>query len=81
MPTTSDSGNNLVNEEVTVTGWGKNADNAPGASPVLRYHKGNRVMSNQECRDYYGSTITAGHICIDTTGGHGVCNVSIVLCK
>ena len=35
------------------------------------------VIDPQACADYYGSIIYSGIMCIDSTGGKGVCNVSI----
>ena len=68
---------NLVGEKATVTGWGKPSDDSNSKSPVLRYYKGVPIIDNDTCQRYYGSTINAGSICIDTTGSHGVCNVSM----
>jgi hypothetical protein len=39
--------------------------------------KGLPVMNNDDCDGYYG-IITEGHLCIDSAGGHGVCNVSTI---
>ena len=67
----------LVGEKATVTGWGKPSDESNSKSPVLRYYKGVPIIDNDTCQRYYGEAINAGSICIDTTGSHGVCNVSI----
>ena len=66
----------LVGKMATVTGWGKPSDDSNSKSPVLRYYKGVPIIDNDTCQRYYGSAINAGSICIDTTGSHGVCNVS-----
>jgi hypothetical protein len=35
------------------------------------------VLTNEACDAAYGGgLINNGHICIDSKGGHGVCNVS-----
>ena len=33
------------------------------------------VITNAECADYYGDIINDGIMCIDSSGGKGVCNV------
>merc|ERR1711902_241157 len=53
--------------EVIIAGWGKTTDFSPAATN-MQYAPVN-VISNDECRQTYGSTITPGHIC--TTGGSG----------
>ena len=35
-------------------------------------------MENEDCNSVYG-IINGGHLCTDSVGGHGVCNVSIYL--
>lgn len=65
----------FTNEAVTVTGWGKSSDSSPGLNPTLRYYTGVTVMDNSDCNAVYG-IITDGQLCIDSVGGHGVCNVS-----
>jgi hypothetical protein len=60
---------------VTATGWGKLSDDAFTKSDRLNFAKDLPVLTNAACNDYYG-IITEGHICIDSTGGHGVCSVS-----
>ena len=69
----------FVEEKATVTGWGKPSDEANGKSPNLRYYKGVTVIDNTECKRYYGDTAWDGLVCIDTTGSHGVCNVSLLV--
>ena len=61
-------------EMVEATGWGKPSDNAGGISPVLR-EVTVPVMSNKECDATYG-IVKDSHICIDSAGGKGTCNVS-----
>ena len=63
-------------EMVEATGWGKPSDNAGGISPVLR-EVTVPVMSNEECDATYG-IVKDSHICIDSAGGKGTCNVSFV---
>jgi len=53
--------------EVIIAGWGKTTDFSAAATN-MQYAPVN-VISNAECRQTYGSSITAGHIC--TTGGSG----------
>ena len=66
-----------VGEMVEATGWGKDSDNAGGISPVLR-EVTVPIESNENCDAYYG-IVKDSHICIDSTGGHGTCNVSTKL--
>ena len=61
---------------VEATGWGKPSDNAGGISPVLR-EVTVPVMSNKQCDATYG-IVKDSHICSDSTGGKGTCNVSLV---
>ena len=68
-----------VGEMVEATGWGKDSDNAGGISPVLR-EVTVPIESNENCDAYYG-IVKDSHICIDSTGGHGTCNVSTKLIK
>ena len=58
---------------VEATGWGKDSDNAGGISPVLR-EVTVPVESNENCDAYYG-IVKDSHICINSEGGHGTCNV------
>lgn len=60
-------------ELALVSGWGRPSDSASSISPVLRYVDGRRVMSQQECENYWGN-LNDGVVCIDTTGGKGSCN-------
>ena len=68
-----------VGEMVEATGWGKDSDSAGGISPVLR-EVTVPVESNKNCDDYYG-IVKDSHICINSEGGHGTCNVSITYIK
>ncbi len=74
MPSYTYAHDNLANLFVTATGWGKLSDASTTKSDRLNYAPNLRVMSNTECHNVYGM-ITDGQICIDTEGGHGVCNV------
>ena len=76
LPTSGDTADE--EELVTVTGWGKPSDSAGGISPVLRMVSDLPIISNSECNSYYG-IVGDGIVCIDTTGGKGSCNVSILL--
>jgi secreted trypsin-like serine protease len=73
LPAYSDAGSSLVNDVVTATGWGKLSDDSFTKSDRLNFVKDLPVIANDNCNEYYG-IITDGHICIDSTGGHGVCN-------
>ena len=63
-----------VGEMVQATGWGRDSDAAGGISEVLR-EVSVPVMSNEDCDAVY-SVVNDGHICIDSKGGKGTCNVS-----
>ena len=76
LPAYSDAENDLVGSTVTATGWGKLSDASFTKADRLNFVKDLPVMENSECDGYYG-IITDGHLCIDSTGGHGVCNVSV----
>jgi len=64
--------NPLPGEAVTVTGWGKTADNE-GAAINLQYNEQPTIMGFEECSKPYGSSIQPGVICIDGSNG-GTCN-------
>jgi secreted trypsin-like serine protease len=67
------NGGLYVNTLATLSGWGRPSDASSSISPVLR--KTNvTVMANSGCSAVYGSIITANHVCISTTNGHGSCN-------
>ena len=63
-------------ETVTASGWGRPSDSAGSISDVLR-EVDVPVMSNTECDGVYG-IVNDGHICIDSKGGKGTCNVNII---
>lgn len=73
LPAYSDASDNLVGESVTATGWGKLSDSSFSRAAKLHFAAGIPVMDNDICNSNYG-IITDGHLCIDSTGGHGVCN-------
>ena len=61
-------------ETVNAHGWGRPSDSAGSISDVLR-EVDVPVMSNSECDGVYG-IVNDGHICIDSKGGKGTCNVN-----
>lgn len=63
-----------VGDIVTLSGWGKNSDSAPGVTDKLRMVDA-PIISNAQCRETYGNTIYDGTICISSAGGKGVCSV------
>ena len=69
-----DAGSTFTGESTTATGWGKLSDASPGASEYLFEAEGREVMANDQCARTYGSTITDGHLCIDTGDHSGVCS-------
>ncbi|XP_065336328.1 brachyurin-like [Cloeon dipterum] len=74
LPSRSQVGETFEGVAATSSGWGRPSDADPNISPELKYVDVT-IMSNAECSSYFGSTITANHICIDTAGGSGgVCN-------
>ena len=70
LPSGSDPGPGQI---ATAIGWGKDSDSSDGISSVLR-EVDVPIMDNSECNDVYGN-INDGHICVDSTGGRGTCNV------
>lgn len=55
------------------TGWGRIADGA--ATSVVLRGVNNTILPNSVCAEVYGNVaINDATICIDTTGGRGVCN-------
>ena len=61
-----------------VSGWGRPSDSSSGISEVLRYVDDRRVLTQEECENYWGN-LNEGVVCIDTTDGGGSCNVSHLL--
>lgn len=75
LPSYSDAENNFAGEQVTATGWGKLSDDSFSKSDRLNFAKNLPVLTNEACDAAYGGgLINNGHICIDSKGGHGVCN-------
>merc|ERR1712241_399961 len=56
-----------------VSGWGRPSDSSSGISEVLRYVDDRRVLTQDECENYWGN-LNEGVVCIDTTDGGGRCN-------
>jgi len=56
-----------------VSGWGRPSDSSSGISEVLRYVDDRRVLTQDECENYWGN-LNEGVVCIDTTDGGGSCN-------
>jgi len=73
LPPAEDESNGYVGELTTPVGWGKNSDNAGGITPKLQMVEDLPVISNPTCNDVYG-IIYDGIMCIDSSGGKGVCN-------
>jgi len=74
LPPASDANEEYVGQLTTPVGWGKNADSAGGITPDLNMVEDLPVIPMADCADYYGSIIYSGIMCIDSTGGKGVCN-------
>ena len=74
MPSRSDVGTTFTGEKTVSTGWGKLSDDDSGAASTLYEAEDRIVLANSVCDDTYGSTITKGHICINTKDGSGVCS-------
>jgi hypothetical protein len=56
---------------VSIVGWGRTCVTCPG-SDVLRGVQ-NNIISNAECRTFYGNTVTDQFFCMQTTGQRGTC--------
>ncbi|TRY71518.1 hypothetical protein TCAL_00224 [Tigriopus californicus] len=75
MVDSGDIGDDLVGQETTCTGWGKLSDSPfEGRADKMHFVRGRKIITNEECAGTYGSTITDGHVCIDTSDGKGVCS-------
>jgi len=60
---------------MTASGWGKIDDSIFGSISEVLNKVTLPILDQTECSDYYGtSTITENVVCMDTTGGHGVCS-------
>jgi len=74
LPTADDADSEYVGVLTTPTGWGLPADGARHKSPTLQMVSDRPVISRAECQKYYGSLVYEGTVCIDTTGGRGICS-------
>lgn len=67
------STNTFVGFASQATGWGRVADG--GATSAVLRGVDNTILANSVCAEVYGNVaINDATICIDTTGGRGVCN-------
>lgn len=61
----------------TVSGFGKDSDEANGISKIMRFVS-QPIVSNIMCANDYGTSIvTERNICISGKGGKSSCNVNI----
>uniref|UniRef100_A0A6A7FNN4 Transmembrane protease serine 9-like n=1 Tax=Hirondellea gigas TaxID=1518452 RepID=A0A6A7FNN4_9CRUS len=60
-------------ELVNPSGWGTTSDNDFYITDVLR-EVTVPVMSNRQCKLIYGPSVTDNTVCVDTTGGMGICS-------
>jgi secreted trypsin-like serine protease len=64
----------LENEQsVTSIGWGQISDYDSDLSNKLR-HVSTSVLSNEECRIFYGNQITDNMVCVEGNYNEGTCN-------
>lgn len=63
----------LVGVRAVVSGWGRFSDESSSLSSHLRYGE-EEIISNQECRLYFGSYITKTNVCLDGSNGIGSCS-------
>lgn len=73
MPNLSDAGRDFTELRATTSGWGKPSDSSTGMSLELRYVETD-IMTNEECRNWYGFVITDRHICNSGAGGRSPCD-------
>merc|ERR1711997_1206250 len=67
------SSGDFSGQTALISGWGRPSDSSSSIARYLRYVDGVRVMSQEECENYWGN-LNEGVVCIGTTGGHGSCN-------
>lgn len=72
LPERADVGETLVGEVMTISGWGRESDEASSIAELLNYVR-SPIISQQDCEDVYGP-LGEGIVCIDTTDGKGTCN-------
>jgi len=73
LPAKSLVGNLLVNENATVSGWGKYDDDINSISPVLRKVTKN-VITRLACNSRYVGVIKPTHLCTSGTQGQSSCS-------
>merc|ERR1719259_1437669 len=60
---------------VTASGWGKVNDDIFGSISDVLNKVTLPILNHAECAAYYGdAVVTENVVCMDTTGGHGVCS-------
>ena len=76
LPTQEMADDDFAGEFATVTGWGKLSDEASSAADVPHFAHDRPIISNQQCHQDMETLlgIRPSFLCIDTTGGVGVCN-------
>ena len=76
LPSRESEDDTFAGEFATVTGWGKLSDADTEAADTPHYAHDRPIISNLQCHQDLGTIfgITPDFICIDTTGGVGVCN-------
>ncbi|EDV90250.1 GH23606, partial [Drosophila grimshawi] len=72
LPAQSGSYSTYENSEVVASGWGRTTDSATAVSSNLMYVY-LKVIANSVCAKTYGSTVTAGNICVATPSGQSTC--------
>ncbi|KAF2895635.1 hypothetical protein ILUMI_10545 [Ignelater luminosus] len=62
----------LVGVTAIVSGWGRFSDESSSLSNYLRYGE-EEIISNQECKLYFGSYVTKTNVCLNGSNGVGSC--------
>jgi len=75
LPPISDAEADYVGVLSTAIGWGFNSDDASGTTPILQMVSDLPIISREDCQERYDDfTIHEGIICINSTGGRGICH-------
>lgn len=73
LPSRNQENDIFVGEFGQISGWGATSDQNPQINAVLMKMY-TPVISNDECREFYGGLITNEHMCTSGAGGRGACN-------
>ncbi|CAD7082532.1 unnamed protein product [Hermetia illucens] len=73
LPSDSEAKKTFVGDTVVASGWGRPSDSASAVSEVLRYTD-LKVITETECKKYFGSSARSTNICTSGADKKSTCN-------